>query len=240
MSPRSVGLGGASDASHRPSHRVEHQSPILLDRWGFPERKRDWRVLDRLPTRTIGGVHGGSETIVYSLGVAGVRLLGRRGLTQKRLGTPGDRYVRHTLAITELVVALHEADRAGALELVDVQAEPTCWRAFLAAGGSRVVLKPDLFVRVGAGRLSEDRWMVESDQATEASTTIRAKAEGHLAYWRTGSEPVHPRVLWVVPDARRAQQIAEVLRRLPAPAERLFAVCLASEVVGSLAREAGS
>jgi hypothetical protein len=186
----------------------------------------------------VGGLHGGSATIVYGVGASGAKLLLRRGLAQKRLGTPGDRYVRHTLACTELVVALHEADRAGTLELIATQSEPACWRGFIGAGGGRAMLKPDLFVRIGAGSVSEDRWLVEVDLATEASTTIRAKAKCHLAYYRSGSEPVHPRVLWLVPDARRAEQIAGVLRALPDPATQLFGISLAAEAISFLAAEA--
>jgi hypothetical protein len=204
------------------------------------KRLADWRVLDPLPIRAVGGLHGGSDTLVYGIGVAGVKLLARRGLIQKRLGTPGERYVKHTLAITELVVALHEADRDGVLELIGAQFEPACWRGFIGAGGARIMLKPDLFVRVGAGSVSEDRWMVEVDLATEASATIRAKANRHLAFYRSASELVHPRVLWMVPDVRRAEQIADVLRRLPTPADRLFAICLLHEAVSFLAAEAHS
>ncbi len=204
------------------------------------KRLREWRVLDPLPKRTVGGLHGGSDTLIYGVGVAGAKLLARRGLVQRRLGTPGERYVRHTLEATELVVALHEADRDGVLELTLVQSEPTCWRAFIGAGGARVVLKPDMAVRVGAGSVNEDRWLIECDLATEASATIRSKAERHLAYYRSGSEPVHPRVLWAVPDSRRAEQIREVLHHLPAPAEQLFAICLLNEVVEFLAAEARS
>jgi hypothetical protein len=204
------------------------------------KRLADWRVLDPLPIRAVGGLHGGSDTLVYGVGVAGVRLLARRGLTQRRLGTPGERYVKHTLACTELVVALHEADRAGTLELIETQFEPACWRGFIGASGSRVVLKSDLYLRVGAGSINEDRWMVEVDRATEASATIRSKAERHLAYYRAAAEPVHPRVLWTVPDTRRAEQIADVLHRLPAPAGRLFSICLGARAVAFLAAEASA
>jgi protein involved in plasmid replication-relaxation len=205
------------------------------------KRLADWRVLDPLPIRAVGGLHGGSDTIVYGVGVAGVKLLARRGHAQKRLGIPGERYAKHTLACTELVVALHEASRNRTLELIEPpQSEPACWRDFIGAGGSRIILKADLFVRVGAGSANEDRWLIEVDLATEASTTIRAKADRHLAYYRSGSETVHPRVLWAVPDARRAEQIAEVLRHLPAPAERLFSICLLDDVVGFVAAEASS
>jgi hypothetical protein len=205
------------------------------------KRLADWRVLDPLPIRAVGGLHGGSDTLVYGVGVAGVKLLARRGLMQKRLGTPGERYVKHTLSCTELVVALHEADRDGVLELIEPpQFEPACWRGFIGAGGSRVVLKSDLFIRLGAGSVNEDRWLVECDLATEASTTIRSKANRHLAFYRSASEPVHPRVLWAVPDMRRAEQIVDVLRRLPPPADRLFAICLLDKAVAFLAAEARS
>jgi Replication-relaxation len=202
------------------------------------KRLADWRILDALPTRTVGGLHGGSDTLIYGVGVAGVKLLARRGLTQKRLATPGERYIKHTLAITELVVALGEADQAGTLELIQTQSEPACWRGFIGAGGGRVMLKPDLFVRVGAGSLNEDRWQIEVDLATESSATIRTKALRHLSYYRTGTEAVHPRVLWAVPDGRRADQIAGALHPLPATARRLFSVCLLDEAVAFLAAEA--
>jgi hypothetical protein len=200
----------------------------------------DKRVLDPLPIRAVGGLHGGSETLIYGVGIAGTKLLARRGFVQKRLGTPGARYVNHTLSCTELVVALHEADRDGVLELIQTQSEPACWRGFVGAGGGRVMLKSDLYARIGAGSINEYRWLIEVDRATEASGTIRSKATRHLAFYRSGSEPVHPRVLWAVPDMRRAEQIAEVLRHLPAPADRLFAICLADEVAAFLAAEASS
>ena len=76
--------------------------------------------------------------------------------------------------------------------------------------------------------------------ATEASATIRSKALRHLAYYRSASEPVHPRVLWAVPDERRAEQVTNALSRLPAEARRLFTVCLMDAAVGLLAAEARS
>lgn len=205
------------------------------------KRLADWRVLDPLPARTVGGLHGGSDTIIYGVGVAGVRLLAQRGQHQKRLGTPGARYVAHTLGCTGLVVELRMAAARGELEVIETQQEPRCWRTFMAGMGARLTLKPDLYLRIAApGSEYEHRWVVEIDMATEASTTIRSKATRHLAYYRSGGEPVHPRVLWAVPDARRAEQITDALAGLPTPAERLFAVCLLGEAVGFLAREARS
>lgn len=238
-------------ASRLASGKQLVQGLWMADRYSTPSQARiarrglkrlsDLRVLDRLPGRTVGGLHGGSDTIVYGVGVAGARLLARRGQPQRRLGTPGARYVTHTLACTQIAVDLAVLAARGQLELIEIQQEPECWRAFLGPMAARWTCKPDMFVRVAApGSAYEQRWMIEMDMATEASATIRSKALRHLAYLRSASEPVHPRVVWAVPDARRAEQVGEVLRRLPAPADRLFSVCLMDEVMGFVIREARS
>jgi hypothetical protein len=205
------------------------------------KRLADWRVLDPLPRR-IGSRAHGSESTVYSVGRAGSRLLAQRGQAV-RCGAPGALYVDHTITVTDLAVALQAADREGTLELVaPPDPEPACWRTFTGAGGARVTLKADLFVAVAAGPdgREADRWLVEVDRSTESSATIKRKALVHLAYWRSGSEPVHPRVLWAVPDERRVVQICEVLARLPESARRLFVVVPQDEVIDLLAREARS
>jgi len=206
-------------------------------------RLESWRIVDRLPQR-IGGIRGGSASLVYGIGPTGRRLLAKDQRQIRRLESPGDRYVRHTLAVTELVVGLREADLAGRLDLVKLETEPACWREFL--GGliaSRMTLKPDLFARIGVGGL-EDRWWIEVDLATEARSTIIAKAERYVAYWRSGEEQrrhgIFPRTIWAVPDRRRAEDIAEALTHLPAGADRLFVVWLYDEVVGRLVAEARS
>jgi hypothetical protein len=164
-------------------------------------RLEDWRLIDRLPQR-IGGVRGGASSIVYAIGPAGSRLLARDGHAVSRLGTPGDRYVGHTLAITETAVRLHEATLRGRLDLIELQPEPRCWRNFVGPFGARRILKPDLFVRIGVGAY-EDRWFIEIDQATEAGPTIQSKATGYLEHFRSGTEQrsagVYPRVIWSVP-----------------------------------------
>jgi hypothetical protein len=203
-------------------------------------RLADWRVLDPLPRR-VGGVRSGSAGIVYGVGPSGSRLLVGRGLRSRRLGTPGDRHINHTLAITELAVSLHEANASDELDLIEVQLEPACWRAFPGPLGGRPTLKPDLFVRIGVGAM-EDRWFVEVDLATEARATIAAKVKRYLAHYRSGVEQreygVYPRVLWAVPDERRAEQISDVLRSFPVENWRLFSVCVLGQVVRDLAAEA--
>jgi hypothetical protein len=207
------------------------------------KRLSDWRVLDPLPGRARGGTRGGSDTLIYSVGVAGVRLLARRG-AQRRLGTPGDRHISHTLTITELMVRLHEATDAGALELIQApQTEPECWRPFLGAMGARLTLKPDLFIRVAApGSAYEWSWFCEMDMATESLSTIRAKGLRYLEHYRSGRQQhehgVYPRVLWLAPNTRRAEQIEAALRRLPAEAERLFTVCRFEDAIALLVAEA--
>jgi hypothetical protein len=203
----------------------------------------EWRVLDRQP-RSIGGRRAGSQGFIYNLGTSGVRLLEREtGVRVRRLGVPGDRFTAHVLSCTELVVRMQEADRRGELEVIEIQGEPECWRGFLAGFGARCVLKPDLFVRVGAGAL-EDRWFLEVDLATEARGTLTAKLKRYLAHHRSGSEQrehgVYPRVLWAVPTDRRASQLAEVLTGLPDEAGRLVTVCLLDEVTQRLGAEANS
>lgn len=206
-------------------------------------RLAEWRILDRQP-RAIGGRRAGSRGFIYSLGPSGVRLLAREtGVRVTRLGVPGERFTAHVLSCTELVVRLEEASQRGELDVIEIQGEPQCWRGFLAGFGARLILKPDLFVRVGAGAL-EDRWMVEVDLATEARGTLTAKFKRYLEHYRSGSEQrehgIYPRVLWAVPTQRRATQVTEVIEQLPAEAGRLVTVCLLDEVVGRLGVEASS
>jgi hypothetical protein len=206
------------------------------------KRLSDWRVIAPLPNRARGGVRGGSDTLVYAVGPAGVKLLARRGLRLRRFGTPSDRFIRHTLAATGLVVDLHVADASGVLELIEVQQEPTSHRAFLGPFGRQWV-KPDLFVRIGAGAL-EDRWFIEVDLATEHAGTLRAKCVRYLAHLHSGEEQrthgTYPRVLWAVPDDHRAEQITAVLGRPPESTHGLFSICRFDEIATFLAAEARS
>lgn len=203
------------------------------------KRLADWRVLDPLPRR-IGGRRTGSDGLIYRVGRAGTRLLAARGIYGPRTETPGTLHLEHTLATTELVLRLMEAERAGELELIEAQQEPACWRPYTGTMGARRTLKPDVFIRLGAGAL-EDRWFLEIDLASESGRTIAGKASGYLEHYRSGTEQgAYPRVLWLVPDADRAAQLAGVLERQPAEARRLFAVCRFDEAVAFMAAEARS
>lgn len=221
----------------RPASRARQARRVL-------SQLADWRILDRLP-RQVGGRRAGSRGFVYCLGPCGVRLVAReQGVRPRRLDAPGDRYVAHILAATEQVVRLHEADREGGLELIEVQSEPACWRSFSGPFSARRVLKPDLFVRIAAGTDGryEDRWAVEIDMATEAGGTLHAKCWHYVEHYRSGSEQhaygTYPRVVWATTTQRRAEQLSEMIGRLPEEASRLFTVCRQDELIALLARKA--
>jgi hypothetical protein len=203
------------------------------------KRLTDWRVLQTLPRR-VSGMRG-SAGLVYYPGRAAVRLLGARGVTGPRVEVPGTLHLAHTLATTELAVRLTEAARGGTLELIEVQQEPACWRRYPAFFAGDRVLKPDLFIRLGAGK-SEDRWMIEVDLGSESARTIARKAALYGEHYRAGTEQhesgVYPRVAWLVPDQMRAEQVRSVLDRQPTETRRLFSVCVFDQGVAFLAAEA--
>jgi hypothetical protein len=205
------------------------------------KRLTDWWVLQTLP-RKVSGMRG-SSGLVYYTGRAGVRLLAARGIHGPRVEVPGTLHLAHTLATTELALRLREADHSSRLELIAVEQEPVCWRSYTAGMGARRRLKPDLFIRIGAGA-AEDRWMVEVDLGSESGRTIARKAALYGQHYRSGAEQhehgVYPRVLWAVPDSHRARQIEGVLHRMPSEVQRLFTVCRFDEAVGFLAAEAHS
>lgn len=207
------------------------------------QRLTEWRVLDRLD-RVVGGQRAGSRGFLYSVGPAGARLLDRGwGLHVKRLQRPSVRFVAHTLAISELIVGLHETDRDGRIDLLEVQTEPQSWRGFLGFMGASQTLKPDLLARIGIGAF-EDRWFIEIDMNTHGRSALLAKAKRYLAYYRTGHEQaesgVFPRVLWTAPSSRRVGQFAELFAGLGPDAGRLFVVCLQADQIDRLTGGAAS
>ena len=203
------------------------------------KRLSGWRAISTLP-RSVSGMRGHAG-LVYYTGHAGVRLLSARGITGPRVEVPGTLHLTHTLATTELALRLTEADRDGALELIAVQQEPVCWRTYSTLFGATSTLKPDLFIRIGAGR-QEDRWFAEADLGSESARTIARKATVYGEHYRSGAEQhehgVYPRVVWLVPDDVRAGQVEGVLGRQPAEARRLFTVCRFDDAVSLMAAEA--
>jgi len=212
------------------------------------DRKRR-RVLARLVSlrllavlkRRIGGVRAGSAGLVFALGVVGQRLLALEANRSPAVhdgrsrhpGTPTERFLKHSLAGSELYVQLVEQARAGSLSLVGFRAEPACWWR----DGEGKWIKPDAYVVVSDGDI-EDSWAIEVDMATESLPTLRRKLVGYLDLVERGEkgpdEEVLPRVLVSVPDKQRCRAVRQLVRGLPPPADELFVVTLHDLVVAKL------
>jgi hypothetical protein len=196
-------------------------------------------VITRL-ARRIGGMHSGSDGQVITLTGLGHAVLAHGADAPVRARSIIDRkpaFQDHLLAVNELDVQLHERSRGGAVELLDFQSEPACWRGFPGIGGQLVTLKPDAFVRLGNGEYEVSAF-IEQDQDTESLTTIARKLDVYLAYYRSGQEQhehgVFPLVWWLVPSTKRLAGIAKVIQRLPDEAHALFQVALHDEAVNRL------
>jgi hypothetical protein len=187
-------------------------------------------ALARLP-RPIGGVRSGSAGFVYYLGLGGQRLAMMRGWQPERRGrrslTPGMLFLRHSLQVAELHTLLVECDRSRSIELLELAAEPACWRSYGEASGQRCTLKPDSYARLGVEAF-EDSYFFEVDRGTEGSRAIERQLRQYVAYYGSGQEQakrgVFPKVLWLTNTAERVQVIEDCVRRLPGQGRELFQV----------------
>lgn len=201
-------------------------------------RLTELNLLYRLD-RQVGGLYGGSAAFAYALTAAGQRLLDEgRPDAPRRLREPSPLFVRHTLAVAELYVRLVAEVRAASdVTLLDVQTEPACWRRWTRADGSAELLRPDLYLALAEG-LDELRWFVEVDLTTEHRPALQRKCRAYQRYMESGVEQtrdgVFPQVLWVTPDARRADQIGGVIRRERGLTDGLFAVTTADAAAARL------
>ena len=198
------------------------------------QRLTGHRLLVRTERR-VGGVRAGSASYCYGLGPVGQRVLNLEG-PRRRFKEPSSIFVRHTLAVGQLVVDLTLASQDGNLDLLACQAEPRCWRYFSGLAGA-TVLRPDLFLAVGVGDL-EHRWFCEIDRATEGLPVVGRKCRLYEAYYRSGREQaehgVFPRVCWIVPSEKRAKDLAQDIagdRRLT---DGLFAVTTGERAISVL------
>jgi hypothetical protein len=201
-----------------------------------------WRVLDRLP-RKLGGTRAGSDAYIYRLGPVGHRLLALDGFAGQRIGeAPSERRLAHMLAIAECVTALKEAERTGAVEVIELQTEPACWRPFIGPMGETLIAKPDLFLRLGAGSALEDQWYVEVDRDTEHAGALKRKLDRYGQHFASGREQeqhgVYPRIIWAVPDTKRATQLHRLIERQGSLARRLHTVTTHEALVPLLVSEA--
>jgi hypothetical protein len=189
--------------------------------------------LVRLPRR-IGGGRSGSAVAVYRLGLAGQRIAINQGWLAarrtRRSVVPGSLFLHHALQVAELHTLLVLADRDGRIELVELSAEPACWRLPGGIGSfAASQLKPDSFVRFAVGAY-EYSVFIEVDRGTEGSRTIGRKLGSYLAYHRLGVEQerygVFPKVQWLTTTADRVSLIETEIEQLPPGNRELFAVAL--------------
>ncbi|MFV9423268.1 replication-relaxation family protein [Microbacterium sp. S1037] len=222
-------------------HFFDHASPLSAARSTrrvLAKLKR-LGIITALP-RTLGGVNGGSSQHVWHLTPVGERLGSSR--TERRVREPSTAFLKHELGVAGIHLSLIEAERAGKLKVIDFTTEPRCWRPFLGAGGSLVMLKPDFFAIVAAHADWETLVFGEYDRSTESLKTIaKKKADAYEAYWRTGIEDKRsggfPQVLWIAPDNERITRIRRELGRTAGVTMALHAFTTPDDIVKKLTAE---
>ncbi len=185
--------------------------------------------------RLVGAAGSGSKPQRYVLDTAGwqlVKLHFNREAPKTRIRrprVPGDRFVKHAQAVTEMYVELVERARLGTFSLGDFQVEADAYWP----DGLRGWIKPDAFVRLERGDTA-DYWWYEADMATEdLSTTIRGKLLAYLHFvqrGQVGPDGVVPKVFIGVPTLKRREAVQTVVDELPAPAAQLFRVAELADV----------
>lgn len=236
-------------------HRVRLASGAQLERLHFSNlagRSRSvmrWRVLKRLTDvrvlvpveRRIGTSRHGSAKLCYALDSAGMRLVrlransGPLGARVHRPRVPGERFIAHMLAVTELYVTLVEQARLGWFVLLDFLAESAAYWPNGLGGW----IKPDALVILRRGDVT-DYWWYEADLATESIPTIRAKLLAYLDFMRRGQlgpDEIVPRVLIGVSLNQRQVAIQSVVNDLPDPANVVFMLALMPEVATVMRQE---
>lgn len=204
-----------------------------VKRWQVLKRLADVGVLAPL-ARRVGTAHRGSMPLCYALDSAGQRLVQLRAnresseIHARRPRLPGDRFIEHTLAVSELYVTLVEQSRLGGFALAEFQAEADAYWP----DGARGLIKPDAFVRLERGD-DADYWWYEADLATESLPTIHGKLLAYLDFVQRGQlgpDDIVPRVLIGVPTSKRRAAVQSVVDALPEPADALFLVTDMSSV----------
>lgn len=194
------------------------------------KRLHERGLLKRLERR-VGGVYAGSAGFIYALDTLGQAVLevsgpagGRR---RRRPWEPSAHFVDHILEVAEIYVTLREHERLDtSVEVLTFETEPSCWRRF-SWQHHQVTLKPDAFVRLGVGDFEQVSF-VEVDRGTEHGPTLKRKLAAYTAAFDAGVEQrdqvAFPNVLWIVPDQRRVNQLAQLIDRLPERHCALFTV----------------
>ena len=205
------------------------------------------RVLGRLENRgflirlerRIGGIKHGSSGNVWQLSATGERLLRalRGDGARRRFVEPGAPFTDHTLEVADLAVRLREAARDRRFDLLELDAEPECWREFAASHGGPLWLKPDLYV-VTANAAVEEHAFVEVDRGTEHMPAILRKCATYQRYFQTGNEQhrqgIFPAIVWVVPSEQRAIKLRASIRDDPTLTDTLFRITSVQNAVAMM------
>jgi Replication-relaxation len=194
-------------------------------------------LLERLP-RQVGGARAGSAGFIYRLGLAGQRLaIGHSWQPKRRWRrslVPGTLFLAHALQVAELHTQLAEADRSRRIELLELSAEPACWRSYGGIGAQGIVLKPDSYLRLGSGEF-EFVYFIEVDMGTEGSRAVERQLQRYLDYEASGKEQnesgVFPKVLWLATTPERVGAIRACIERLPGGSCDLFQAELFTDTV---------
>lgn len=219
------------------SELTGHSRSVM--RWRILKRLADARVL--LPVeRRVRAAQRDSAKLCYALDSAGMQLARLRanltGSPVRRPRVPGDRFVEHTLTVTDLYVALIEQSRLEGFTLADFEVEPA-W-----PDGLSNWLRPDAFIRLRRGPVS-DYWWYEADLGTETLPTIEAKLRRYLDFVQRGQlgpDGIVPRVQLGVKTEQRHSGIQDLINALPSPAEVMFAVALLPNVPRAMIDELAS
>lgn len=203
-------------------HGLRSATPLKRTLQRLVERK----LLARLELRLVGGPGGGSSQYVYQLGKQGGRLLGIAKECPRFT-----RYDPHMVMTAECVVRTKLLEHDGQLALLGFKGEDAAYTEVRdPSTGQRIKLTPDAWLDVG---LHEPRrrlalWL-EVDRGTEHnSVQIAAKLARYVQAYRVWDVKRHgavfPRIVFVVPDSRRAQRIRRELAKVPDEFKKLFAV----------------
>lgn len=206
------------------------------------------RVLGRLERlgaiarldRRIGGIKHGSALAIWQIGPAGDRYLrARRGESiRRRYDEPGLTFVEHQLAVADIAVSVIEQAGAARFDLLELELEPACWRAFSGTANTAITLKPDLLV-VTADESTETHTFVEVDRGTEHLPAVLRKCRTYQRYADTGVEQaargLFPAVVWIVPDAVRAAKIRTAISGDKALQDGVFWITIPEQALHHLA-----
>ena len=184
---------------------------------------------------------GGRPGYLHTLTADGLILAGGHytigGARPRASWRPGQEFVAHRLAITELYVRLVEHQRAGETTVRTFQAEPESWRHYTGPDGERLDLRPDALVRLEQAGV-ELSWFVEIDRGTEPARTLAAKCRNYRAYELSGIEQhryqVFPGVAFLVLDSARQRLVERVITGQPDSARALFTVATEDQALDRL------